>query len=67
MIKSIEISFGIQLAKKDEIEWMELFEDYKKQAQTLKYEIDKTDKEIDKMVYELYGLNDVEINVVEAI
>jgi type I restriction-modification system DNA methylase subunit len=63
--KAIKTSDGIQLTKKDEIEWMELFEDYKKQAQTLKQEIDKTDKEIDKMVYELYGLSKEEIEIVE--
>lgn len=63
--KTIKTSGGIQLTKKDEIEWMDLFEDYKKQAQTLKQEIDKTDKEIDKMAYELYGLSEEEITVIE--
>ena len=63
--KAIKTSGGIQLTKKDEIEWMDLFEDYKKQAQTLKQEINKTDKEIDKMVYELYGLSEEEIGIVE--
>lgn len=63
--KAIKTSAGIQLTKKEEIEWMELFEDYKKQAQDLKQEINKTDKEIDKMVYELYGLSEEEIKIVE--
>jgi len=45
---------------------MEIFEDYKQQAQTLKQEIDKTDKAIDKMVYELYGLSEEEIAIVES-
>lgn len=63
--KAIKTSGGIQLTKKDEIEWINLFEEYKKQAQTLKQEIDKTDKEIDKMVYELYGLSEEEIEIVE--
>lgn len=63
--KAIKTSGGTQLTKKDEIEWMELFEDYKKQAQDLKQEIDKTDKEIDKIVYELYGLSEEEIGIVE--
>lgn len=63
--KTIKTSGGIQLIKKDEIEWMDLFEDYKKQAQTLKQEIDKTDNEIDKMVYELYGLSEEEIELFE--
>ncbi|MFV7235331.1 Eco57I restriction-modification methylase domain-containing protein [Flavobacterium sp. ZB4R12] len=63
--KAIKTVEGNQLTKKNEIEWMDLFEDYKKQAQTLKQEIDKTDKEIDKMVYELYGLSEEEISIVE--
>jgi type II restriction/modification system DNA methylase subunit YeeA len=37
----------------------------KQKAQTLKSEIDKTDSEIDRMVYELYGLTDDEIGIVE--
>ncbi|MBP4142067.1 N-6 DNA methylase [Flavobacterium sp. P4023] len=63
--KAIKATGKPTLSKKDEIEWMEIFEDYKQQAQTLKQEIDKTDKEIDKMVYELYGLSEEEIKIVE--
>jgi phage portal protein BeeE len=33
----------------------------------LKAEIDKTDKEIDQMVYELYGLSEEEIRIVEGV
>ncbi|SFN37386.1 TaqI-like C-terminal specificity domain-containing protein [Salegentibacter flavus] len=54
-----------QLNKKDEFEWMELFEDKKKKAQRLKQQIDKTDSEINQMVYELYGLTEEEIQIVE--
>jgi len=32
-----------------------------------KTEIQTTDKEIDKMVYELYGLSDDEIKIVEGV
>ena len=53
------------LTKKDEFEWMELFEENKKKALELQREIEKTDKEIDKMVYELYGLTEEEIGIVE--
>jgi hypothetical protein len=63
--KAIKATGKPTLSKKDEIDWMEIFEDYKQQAQTLKQEIDKTDKEIDKMVYELYGLSEEEIKIVE--
>jgi type I restriction-modification system DNA methylase subunit len=55
----------LTLTKKDEFEWMELFEDNKKKAQELQSQIDTTDKEIDQMVYELYGLTEEEIEIVE--
>lgn len=63
--KAIKKSDSEKLTKKDEMGWMELFEDKKAEAQTLKTEIEKTDKEIDKMVYELYGLTEDEIKIVE--
>lgn len=44
---------------------MKLFEEQKKKVELLKYEIDKTDEEIDRMVYELYGLTKEEIEIVE--
>lgn len=40
------------------MEWMELFEEKKT-------EIEKTDKEIDQMIYELYGLSKDEIKIAE--
>ena len=45
---------------------MELFEENKKKALELKAEIDRTDREIDQMVYELYGLTEEEIRIVEG-
>lgn len=54
-----------ELTKKDEFEWMELFEENKKKAQELLSQIAKTEKEIDQMVYELYGLTEEEIAIVE--
>jgi hypothetical protein len=53
------------LSKKDEFEWMELFEENKKKILELKSQIDQTDKEIDRMVYALYGLTEEEIQIVE--
>ncbi len=64
--KAIKKTNGEKLTKKDEMEWMELFEEKKAEVQTIKAEIDKTDKEIDQMVYELYGLSEEEIEVVEG-
>ena len=53
------------LTKKDEFEWLDLFEDNKQKAQALQTQINQTDKEIDAMVYELYGLTEEEIAIVE--
>lgn len=45
---------------------MELFEENKKKVLELKAEIDKTDREIDRMVYALHGLTEEEIRIVES-
>lgn len=58
---------GTPLSKKDEFEWIELYEENKQKALALKAEIDRTDKEIDHMVYELYGLTEEEIKIVEDV
>ncbi|WP_431136829.1 hypothetical protein [Psychroserpens mesophilus] len=53
------------LTKKDEFEWLDLFEENKQKAQELQNQINQTAKEIDAMVYELYGLTEKEIEIVE--
>ena len=63
--KAIKKAGGEKLSKMDEMEWMDVFETKKAEAQNLKAEIDKTDKEIDQMVYDLYGLTEDEIKIVE--
>ena len=63
--KAIKTSGQTPLTKKDEFEWLDLFEENKTKAQTLKSQIETTEKAIDKMVYELYGLSEEEINIVE--
>ncbi|MBU2947374.1 Eco57I restriction-modification methylase domain-containing protein [Zobellia uliginosa] len=55
----------LPLSKKDEFEWIELFEENKKKAEELQAQINQTEKEIDAMVYELYGLTEEEIKIVE--
>lgn len=54
-----------ELTKLDEMDWMDVFETKKAEAQALKQQIDSTDREIDAMVYELYGLSEEEIAIVE--
>ena len=55
----------IKLSLKEAAEWMQYFNEQKQKAVELKTEIDKTDREIDQMVYELYGLTKDEIKIVE--
>jgi hypothetical protein len=56
----------IRLALADEEDWEGYFTDQKQNALSLKSEIDLTDLEIDRMVYELYGLTEEEIGIVEG-
>ena len=55
----------MQLSLSEEAEWMQYFNEQKQKAQKLKSEIDRTDKKIDQMVYDLYGLTEEEIRIVE--
>jgi len=49
----------------EQAEWMEYFNQQKAKADELKSQIAQNDSEIDAMVYELYGLTEEEIRVVE--
>ena len=59
--KKIKLSLG------QEAEWEDYFLAEQAKANNLKNQIDQTDKEIDQMVYELYGLTDEEIKIVGGI
>jgi type I restriction-modification system DNA methylase subunit len=54
-----------KLSLSEEAEWEDYFNEQKQKALSLKSEIDQNDREIDRMVYELYGLTKEEIGVVE--
>ena len=54
-----------KLSLGEEAEWMHYFNEQKEKAEVLKTEIEQTDREIDQMVYELYGLTKEEIEIVE--
>ncbi len=56
----------VQLSLSEEAEWMQYFNEQKQKAQVLKSEINRVDNEIDKMVYQLYGLSEEEIKIVEG-
>ncbi|MBO6792892.1 MAG: transposase [Balneolaceae bacterium] len=53
------------LPLQEQAEWMDYFNQQKAKADELKAQITQTDKEIDAMVYELYGLTEEEVKIVE--
>ena len=55
----------VKLSLLQKADWEDYFIAEKEKSETLNNEITKTDKEIDKMVYELYGLSDDEIKIIE--
>lgn len=56
----------VALSLSEEAEWMDYFNQEKEKAQALQAQINQTDQEIDQMVYELYGLTEEEIAIVEG-
>jgi len=56
---------NLSLSQKSQ--WLDYFEAEKQKALALQNQITKTDSEIDKMVYALYGLSEEEIGVVEGL
>jgi type I restriction-modification system DNA methylase subunit len=56
----------VTLTLSQKAEWEDYFIQEQKKAITLKTQIDNTDTEIDNMVYELYGLSEEEIGIVEG-
>jgi len=56
----------VQLTLAEEAEWLSYFTAEKAKAQALQAQIAKTDKEIDALVHQLYGLTEEEVKVVEG-
>lgn len=64
LIKELsKLKINLSLTQQDE--WEEYFMSYKKEINSLQSQISKTDNEIDQMVYQLYGLTEDEIKIVE--
>ena len=63
--EAIHFSDGVNLSKKDEMEWMKLFEEKKNEVNQLSVHIKIDEKKIDELVYKLYGLTNEEIEIVE--
>lgn len=57
----------VSFSSTDEFDFKPLFDREKKACVDLQIQITKTDAEIDKMVYKLYGLSEEEIGVVEGL
>ena len=58
-----KLKINLSLQQKDE--WEEYFGTAREKAEKISQEISKTDSEIDQMVYQLYGLTNEEIAIVE--
>jgi len=56
----------VQLTLAEEAEWLTYFTAEKAKAQALQAQIAKTDAAIDALVYQLYGLTEEEVKVVEG-
>ena len=56
----------VKLSKQEEFDLLDLFEAQKVQALDVQQQIERTDQDIDSMVYELYGLTEAEIRLVEG-
>ena len=65
-VLEIEKQSKKKISLKEQDDWEDYFNGYKKELVELQDGINKTDNEIDKMVYELYGLSDEEVGVVEG-
>jgi len=57
----------VELSLSQKAEWEDYFLQEQQKAISLTSEIEKTDQEIDRMVYELYGLTEEEIRIVESL
>ncbi|MCB0782936.1 MAG: hypothetical protein KDC02_01670 [Flavobacteriales bacterium] len=56
---------GVKLGLAEEAEWLAYFSEQQAQARALQEQIARTDRAIDQLVYQLYGLTEEEINIVE--
>jgi type II restriction/modification system DNA methylase subunit YeeA len=56
----------VKLSLEEEGKWEDFFISESKRTLEIKDLIDKTDKEIDSMVYQLYNLTDDEIKIIES-
>jgi type I restriction-modification system DNA methylase subunit len=60
-------SYGIKYSLSEQMEWLSLFEIEKKRVLEITQKVKLIDREVDQMVYKLFGLTDSEIVFVESI
>ncbi|MEA3315658.1 MAG: N-6 DNA methylase [Campylobacterota bacterium] len=66
--KAKKIKFADKLEERNfKNDWNALFENDKKEILEVQAQINITDKEIDNMIYKLYGLNEEEVKIVEGV
>jgi len=56
---------GITIPARKQKEWLDLFFEEKEKASNIQAEIEKLEGEIDQLVYQLYGLSEKEIQIIE--
>ncbi|MDR2643860.1 MAG: hypothetical protein LBC74_13840, partial [Planctomycetaceae bacterium] len=56
----------IHIPHRQQNEWEKIFNSSQSKCCNIKKQIDETDREIDQLVYELYGLNEDEIKIIEG-
>lgn len=56
----------VKLSLRDQDEWEEYFNSYRQNCTRLLLEIEENDRKIDRLVYDLYGLTEEEIAIVEG-
>jgi hypothetical protein len=55
----------IVLSLKQQDEWEKYFDEYKTECRNFVSQINATDKEIDRLVYGLYGLSEEEVRIIK--
>jgi hypothetical protein len=55
------------LSLKQQDEWEEYFNEYQSECRNFVVQIEATDREIDRMVYALYGLGEEEVGIIEVL
>jgi len=64
-INEIEKQIKNKIPLKEQDEWEDYFNECKKELLTLKAQIERTENEINRIVYDLYGITQKEIEIIE--